>query len=135
MPEDAVPGLFHSARIVVLPYQASTGSSSVMMQSASWGRCIVASDIIETRTAASESGLELSFYPPGDIAALTEVLKSHLNTPELRQKQIQGNFTVIQRYLPEATCRAYLEAFNLSLENHRHPKRLGVSGQFPAGIT
>ena len=45
--EDEVKGLFQRAQIVVLPYTASTGSSSVLYQAATWGRAVVASGLNE----------------------------------------------------------------------------------------
>src|SRR5215216_1438078 len=50
--EDQIKDLFRQAQIVVLPYAASTGSSSVLYQAATWGRAVVASDLSEIRKVA-----------------------------------------------------------------------------------
>ena len=72
VPEEQVQALFSRAQIVVLPYTASTGSSSVMYQSAMWGRAMVASDLPEIRSVADESGLEIEFFKNRDVSRIGE---------------------------------------------------------------
>ena len=68
--EEEVRELFRRARIVVLPYTASTGSSSVLYQAATWGRAVVASDLGEIRTLAEENDLRVEFFRNGDLESL-----------------------------------------------------------------
>jgi glycosyltransferase involved in cell wall biosynthesis len=124
VPEEQVRGLFQRAQIVTLPYNASTGSSSILYQAATWGRPVVASDLPETRTIVAESGLDVTFFERGNPASLAEALRAQLDSPNLRRQQMEHNFAAIQRYRPEDTCRAYLQAFNLALAARRSPKRI-----------
>lgn len=124
VPEEAVRGLFMDAQVVVLPYNASTGSSSILYQAATWGRPVVASDLPETRAITTESGLDVSFFERGNAIDLANVLQAGLAFPDSSQKQVLHNFAAMQRSLPQDTCRAYLKAFNLALETCRSPKRI-----------
>ena len=124
IPEDQVRDLFQQAQIVALPYNASTGSSSVLYQAAMWGRSIVTSDLAETQNVVCESGLEVTYFDRGSVDSLANALKMQIDSPSLRCAQIQRNFSAIQRNRPEETCRAYLQAFNIALETRRSPKRI-----------
>lgn len=126
VPEEQVRSLFGSAQIVVLPYNASTGSSSVLYQAATWGRPAVVSNLPETRDMVRESGLQVTFFERGDAASLEQSLNHQLDSAENRRKQVEHNFAAIQRHRPEEICRAYLQAFNLALELRRSPKRLAI---------
>lgn len=124
VPEEQVRELFRQAQIVTLPYNASTGSSSILYQAATWGRPVVASNLPETRAMVAESGLEVTFFERGNAASLAEALQTQLASPVLHRKQVENNFAAIQRIRPENTCRAYLQAFNLALKARRSPKRI-----------
>jgi glycosyltransferase involved in cell wall biosynthesis len=126
VPETKVRSLFERASLVVLPYQASTGASSVLMQTAAWGRAVVASDLEEIRGLASENGLETAIFERGNVPALVESLKRQLDSAALRQAQVRQNFAAIQQYRPERLCTDYLKAFNLALEAHRSSHRIKV---------
>lgn len=126
IPEEHVCDLFQQAQIVALPYNASTGSSSVLYQAAMWGRSIVTSDLAETQNVVRESELEVTYFERGNVTSLIHALKTQLDSPALRQAQIRHNFSAIQRNRPEETCRAYLQAFNIALETHRSPKRIAI---------
>ena len=126
VPEDNVQELFEHAQIVILPYTASTGSSSVLYQAAMWGRPVVASDLPEIRSAVTESRLQVKFFQTGSIENLASAIRSMLNGPSLRKDQIMHNCQAIERVRPDETCRLYLQAFNLALERHRSSKRIAI---------
>lgn len=128
--EQRVRELFCDAQIVVLPYNASTGSSSVLYQAATWGRPIVASDLPETRAAARESDIQLTYFERGNATSLAEALHEQLGSTAARRRQAQHNFSTMQRHPPEETCQAYLQAFNLALEARRSPKRIDIPTRF-----
>lgn len=134
VPENQIRGMFGRAQLVILPYLASTGSSSVLYQAAMWGRAIVASDLPETRNAAAESGLQVQFFKNRDAASLVGAIQSLLDEPMRRHTQAGHNFYAIQRRRPEVTCRAYLQAFNLALEARRSPKRIDIPARFPSEL-
>ena len=126
VPEEQVRDLFQRAQIVALPYNASTGSSSVLYQAAMWGRPVVTSDLAETQAVVSESGLAVTYFTRGSASSLSQALKMQLDSPDVCHRQIQHNFLAIQHHSPEETCRAYLQAFNIALETRRSPKRLAT---------
>jgi len=124
--EENVRDLFRRSQLVVLPYTASTGSSSVLYQAATWGRAVVASDLAETRAVAHESGLDVTFFRGGDADSLAAQIKTQLDAPEQRRRQVAHNFAAIRRNRPEDICHAYLCAFNTALETRSSPKRLNI---------
>ncbi len=129
--EAQVRSIFESCQIVVLPYQASTGSSSVVWQAAAWGRAMVASDLAETVASIKENQLSVNLFRSGDVQGLIKAIKQLLDSRELRARQAMGNIQVIQRHHPQDTCRAYLQAFNHALEIRGRTSRL----QLPAGVS
>jgi glycosyltransferase involved in cell wall biosynthesis len=129
VPEDNVMDLFERAQIVVLPYTASTGSSSVLYQAATWGRPVVASDLKEIQELIHESNLLVEFFKSGDVDSLCNSIRALLNSPEKRHAQTKHNFNSIQHARPEATCRKYIEVFNYALEKHGSANRI----QIPSG--
>ncbi len=125
--EEKVKDLFKQATIVVLPYTASTGSSSVLYQSATWGRTIVASDLNEHLHIARENDLQINFFKNGSIQSLKDSICNLLNSQELRTQQIDYNFHTIQTLTPRETCKHYIRAFNRALEKCRSEKRIHLS--------
>jgi len=126
--EDEVMDLFRRAQIIVLPYTASTGSSSVLYQAATWGRPVVASDLREIRSLVDESDLQVEFFANGDVQSLCKTVRVVLNSPGIRRARAMHNFDCIQRTRPEQTCRKYIRAFNRALEKRHSPKQIMVPG-------
>lgn len=122
--EDDVKDLFRRAAIVVLPYAASTGSSSVIYQAATWGRAIIASDLDEIRKMTRENDLDVQFFQNNNLESLCDSIRLLLNSAALRRSQSQHNFNSIQRLRPKATCYRYVEAFNRALEKRQSSKRI-----------
>jgi len=120
--EENVIELFRRAQIVVLPYTASTGSSSVLYQAATWGRAVVASDLSENKKLARENDLRLQFFENGNAQSLQNSLRTLLNSVELRSAQAKHNFNSIQKVRPTTTGCHYMEAFNRALEKHKSRK-------------
>ena len=122
--EEDVKDLLRRARIVVLPYAASTGSSSVLYQAATWGRAVVASDLREIRRLASETSLQVQFFENSNLDSLCASIRLLLNSPSLRRAQAQHNLRSIQSLRPKATCYRYIQAFNRALEKRQSAKRI-----------
>ncbi|HAV76832.1 MAG TPA: hypothetical protein DCX53_05690 [Anaerolineae bacterium] len=122
--EDKVIDLFRHAKIIVLPYIASTGSSSVLYQAATWGRPVVASNLKEIRELVRESGLQVEFFKSGDVKSLYESIRLLIDSQEKRSAQALHNFNAIQHTRPQETSRKYIHAFNRALEKRRSPKRI-----------
>jgi glycosyltransferase involved in cell wall biosynthesis len=122
--EERVIELFQRAQVVALPYTASTGSSSVLTQAATWGRAVVASDLIEHQNTASESNLRIEFFKSGDQHSLQNALRTLLFSAEARAAQTKHNFASIQRAHPSVTSQHYIYAFNRALEQRKSQKRI-----------
>jgi glycosyltransferase involved in cell wall biosynthesis len=125
--EETVRNLFEQATLVVLPYTASTGSSSVLYQSATWGRAIIASNLKEHLYIANENELQINFFENGNVQSLKASIRSLLNSEGLRAQQIDHNFSIIQKLTPRETCKHYIHAFNRALERSQSQKRLHIS--------
>ncbi len=125
--EDRVQELFRRAQIVILPYAASTGSSSVLYQAATWGRAVVASDLAETRSLARENNLCVEFFENGNADSLRDAIRSMLCSDARRRAQVENNFAFIQHARPEETCLRYAEAFNRALAKHQRAQRLPLA--------
>jgi glycosyltransferase involved in cell wall biosynthesis len=124
--EDDVMELFRRAQIVVLPYSASTGSSSVLYQAATWGRSVVASDLVDIKKLVTESGLKVEFFKNGDASSLSAAIRSLVESKEKMVGQAAHNFRAIQRTRPHETCGQYIRAFNRALEKRFSPKRIAI---------
>jgi glycosyltransferase involved in cell wall biosynthesis len=122
--EDDVKDLFGRAQIVVLPYAASTGSSSVLYQAATWGRAIVASDLSEIRRVTQENNLRVQYFENNNLESLCTSLRMLIHSPAIRRAQSQHNFNAIQHLKPKATCYRYVRVFNRALEKRRSTKRI-----------
>ena len=131
VPDAQVRDLFARAMLVVLPYRASTGASSVFLQAAAWGRPVVASDLLDMRGMARDCGLSLELFETGNVPQLANALQTLLQDAPRRQAMVAHNFRAIQRMRPEDTCRLYLQAFNMALETRQHPQRLRIPSAFP----
>jgi len=126
IPDEDVVELFRRAKIVVLPYSASTGSSSVLYRAATWGRAVVASDLSEIRALTQEGNFQVEFFENGNAVELRNAISTLLALPEKRHAQIQNNFKAIQSARLEITCHRYLQAFNRALEKRKSLKRIPV---------
>ena len=124
--EDQVKGLFQQAQIVVLPYLASTGSSSVLYQAATWGRPIVASDLPEICALIRDNNLKINCFERGNAASLVEALITLLTMPRQRAQQASHNFSAIQTTRPKATCNRYIEVFNRAIQKRGSLRRIRV---------
>ena len=124
IPEDQIMDLFRKTQIVVVPYVASTGSSSVLYQAATWGRAVVASDLVEICTLARESNLQVEFFQSGNADSLYDALQSLLDSPEKRRSQAEYNFNSIMKAGPEETGKKYIGVFNRAFEKRNSSKRI-----------
>ena len=124
--EDDVMELFRHAQIIVLPYSASTGSSSVLYQAATWGRPVVASNLNEIKKLVIESDLHVEFFDNGNAQSLWESIRHLIDSKETRCNQTTHNFNAIQHTRPHETCQKYIQAFNYALEKRRSPKRIAI---------
>lgn len=111
LPEPQLRAAFAQARVVVLPYTATTGASSVLHRAAGGGRPVVASDLPDLRAVVEEENLHVNFVPPADPQALAAALLALLHDPARQTAQAQHNLAQMQAMTLERTCARYMEIF------------------------
>jgi glycosyltransferase involved in cell wall biosynthesis len=126
IPEEKVIELFRNAQIVVLPYKATTGASSVLYQAAAYGRAVVASDLSEIRALAQESNIQVEFFKNNNPESLQNAIRVLLDSPSKRFAQAENNFRAAQNTRLDKTCNLYLRAFNRALEKRQSWKRIPI---------
>jgi glycosyltransferase involved in cell wall biosynthesis len=108
--------VFARARIVVLPYTATTGASSVLHRAAAYGRPVVASDLPDIRAVTDEEGLQVVYTPPADPAALAEALARLLSDPAEQLRLAHHNLQKMEAMSLDHTCARYVEVFDRLLK-------------------
>ena len=76
MPEEAIPDLYRTTSVVVMPYDSATGSSGPAHQACEYGVPIVCADIPDFREMAAEEDMAILFHKIGDAEHLAEQLTS-----------------------------------------------------------
>ena len=145
VPEVAVPELFRTASIVVLPYSSATGSSGPAHQACEYGVPIVSADLADFRSMAADEGMAVSFYKTGDAADLAGQLIALLQSPEEQSLAAEQNYTAALRMTMPNVVRQYLRWFELAKHKQisagvrllgrrrRFPLRLAMHG-LPMGL-
>src|SRR5579859_7474504 len=110
--------VFARARVVVLPYTATTGTSSVLHRAAAVGRPVLASDLPDLRAAADEEGLLAGYVPPGDSRALAAALEALLADRPRQVAWAWHNLEMMRGMTLDQTCARYLELFAGSAGAH-----------------
>lgn len=111
LPEEQLPAIFESARVVALPYAATTGASSVSHRAAAHGRPVVAYALRDLQTVAVEEDLQIEFVPAGNRAEFKARLLRLLNDPVECERIGRANVIAMQAFTLEATCWRYVALF------------------------
>src|ERR1700689_661177 len=82
IPEEAIPDLFRTSTVVVMPYDSATGSSGPAHQACEYGVPIVCADLADFRNMAADEDMAIDFYKVGDAADLADKLVPILQSPE-----------------------------------------------------
>jgi glycosyltransferase involved in cell wall biosynthesis len=113
VPEEAIPDLFATSSVVVMPYDSATGSSGPAHQACEYGVPIVCADIPDFRDMAADEDMAVNFYRVGDAADLADKLVTILQSPEQQCRMAEQNFSsAIQMTMP-SVVRNYLRWFEL----------------------
>jgi len=121
--EEAIPELFSTASIVVLPYDSATGSSGPAHQACEHGVPIVSADIGDFRDMAADEDMAISFYKTGDPVDLAAQLIGLLESPQDQQRAAEQNYSAAIRMTMPHVVRHYLRWFELG----RRKRSLGSS--------
>ncbi len=113
VPEDALPELFQSSSVAVMPYSSSTGCSGVAHLACAYGVPIVSADLADFRQMALNEELAIEFYPPGSAEGLAECLIQLLQNYEKQEIMAAMNFSAGLRMTMPNVVQKYLRHFEL----------------------
>jgi glycosyltransferase involved in cell wall biosynthesis len=113
VPEEAIPELFQTTSVLVLPYDSATGSSGPAHQACEYGVPIVCADIGDFREMATGEGMAIRFYRIGDAADLAEQFIEILRSPELQHQMADQNFAAGVEMSITSIVSNYLRWFDL----------------------
>jgi glycosyltransferase involved in cell wall biosynthesis len=113
VPEEAIPDLFRSISILVLPYDSATGSSGPAHQACEYGMPIVCADIADLREMVTDEDMAVSFFTKGDAGHLTRALTTILQSPDLQRSMAEHNFAAGVQMTMGTVVRSYLRWFEL----------------------
>ena len=131
VPEEAIPELFRTTSVVVMPYDSATGSSGPAHQACEYGVPIVCADIADFRDMASDEDMAVSFYRVGNAADLADQLTATLQSPEQQRQMAEQNFSAAIQMTMPSVVRNYLRWFELN----RCKRAVGSSSLFPGERT
>jgi glycosyltransferase involved in cell wall biosynthesis len=111
--EEAIPDLFQTTSVVVMPYDSATGSSGPAHQACEFGVPIVSADLPDFRTMADDEHMAVRFYRIGDAAELAEQLIAILQSQELQQQMSDRNFAAGLEMTMASVVDNYVRWFEL----------------------
>jgi hypothetical protein len=127
VPEEAIPELFQSTSILVLPYDSATGSSGPAHQACEFGVPIVCADIDDFREMAAGENMAIRFYKKGDAAELAEQFVAILQSPDLQRTMAERNFEAGKEMTMTSVVKSYLRWFEL----HRYKRAMRKESSIP----
>lgn len=129
VPEEAIPDLYSTASVVVMPYDSATGSSGPAHQACEYGVPIVCADIPDFRDMAADEDMAISFYRVGDAADLANQLVAILQSPDQQRQMAEHNFSAAIHMTMPSVVRGYLRWFELN--RCKRAVAIGSSPLFP----
>lgn len=89
--EEEVPGFFEGALISVFDYEATTGSSGVLHQTASYGALPIFPHIGDFEDLCRDEGLDGYHYAPGSAAGMAAAMMRALDDPSAAEALARSN--------------------------------------------
>src|ERR1700722_10317006 len=111
--EEAIPELYQTTSVVVMPYDSATGSSGPAHQACEFGIPIVCADIEDLRGMADGEGMAVRFHKRGDAVDLAEQIIAILESPEIQRQMAEHNFTAGVEMTMTSVVKNYLRWFEL----------------------
>lgn len=124
VPEEAIPELFQTTSVLVMPYDSATGSSGPAHQACEYGVPIVCADIEDFKDMAADEEMAVRFYRKGDAGDLAEQLITILQSPRLQRSMADRNYAAGVQMTMASVVRNYLRWFEL----HRCKKAMRSAG-------
>jgi glycosyltransferase involved in cell wall biosynthesis len=125
--EEAIPDLFQSTSVLVLPYDSATGSSGPAHQACEFGVPIVCADIDDFKEMAAGEDMAIRFYKKGDAGAMAEQFIAILQSPELQREMSNHNFAAGVEMTMTNVVKSYLRWFEL----HKCKRELRATAFLP----
>jgi glycosyltransferase involved in cell wall biosynthesis len=126
VPEEAIPELFQTTSILVMPYDSATGSSGPAHQACEYGVPIVCADIEDFRGMAAGEDMAIRFYRRADAANLAEQITAILHSQELQSQMAEHNFAAGVEMTLTSVVKNYLRWFELN----KRKRAIGNCGLF-----
>jgi glycosyltransferase involved in cell wall biosynthesis len=114
VPEEAIPELFSTASVLVMPYDSATGASGPAHQACEYGVPIVCADVPDFETMAADEEMAVCFYKTGDSQDLADKLITVLQSAERQHQMAEQNFSAAVRMTMPSVVRHYLRWFELA---------------------
>jgi glycosyltransferase involved in cell wall biosynthesis len=127
VPEEAIPELFQSTSILVLPYDSATGSSGPAHQACEYGVPIVCADIDDFKEMVGRENMAVRFYRKGDPDDLAEQFITILKSADLQRQMAEHNFAAGVEMTMTSVVRNYLRWFEL----HKCKRAMRHGAQVP----
>lgn len=124
--EEAIPELFSTASVMVMPYSSATGASGVAHLACEYGVPIISADIPDFREMAQDEGLAMDFYDVGDAGDMAHKLVRMLKDTDRQHEMAEQNFSAALRMTMPQIIRQYLRSFDL----HQRTKALEPISRF-----
>lgn len=131
VPEEAIPELFQTTSILVMPYDSATGSSGPAHQACEYGVPIVCADIEDFRGMAAGEGMAIRFYRRADAADLAEQIAAILRSEELQGQMAEHNFAAGVEMTLTSVVKNYLRWFELN----KRKKAIGNGGVLQGSLS
>ncbi len=114
IPEEAIPELYQTSSVLVLPYDSSTGSSGPAHQACEFGVPIVSAGIPDFRAMAENEDMAIQFYKVGDAADLADKILDILKSEEMERQMAEQNFAAGLEMTMNNVVGNYLRWFELN---------------------
>jgi len=113
VPEEAIPDLFRTASLAVMPYTSSAGSSGVAHLACQYGLPILAADIEDFRALADHERVSMEFFTPNSVESLAHRLVSLLHCSERLAEMARQNFSAALQMSMPRVIQQYIRSFDL----------------------
>ncbi|HUN85364.1 MAG TPA: glycosyltransferase [Terracidiphilus sp.] len=114
VPEEAIPELFQTTSLLVMPYDSATGSSGPAHQACEFGVPIACADLPDFRGMAEDENMAVRFYKPGDPGDLANQMIEILRSPRLEREMAEHNFAAGVEMSMSTVVKNYLRWFELN---------------------
>lgn len=114
VPEAAIPELFQTTSVLVMPYDSATGSSGPAHQACEYGVPIVCADIADFRGMAGDEDMAVNFYKIGDPSDLADQIVSILQSPDRERHMAERNYAAGVKMSMGSVVSNYLRWFELN---------------------